>query len=90
MTKKTWLATLWAAQFRKKPTLLAGSLLAALLLLGHALRFALTDALARAVRERVLTDFETEVDVAGLPKGMYFWRVTVGCEVLQAGKAVKM
>ena len=57
---------------------------------GHALRFALTDALGRTVRELALTDFETEVDVAGLPKGMYFWRVTVGCEVLQAGKAVKM
>lgn len=34
MRKKTSLAALWAAQFRKKPTLLAGSLLAALLLLG--------------------------------------------------------
>jgi len=58
------------------------------LLPGHALRFALTDALGRAVRERMLTDFETEVDVAGLPKGMYFWRVSAGEEALQTGKII--
>ena len=58
------------------------------LLPGHALRFALTDALGRAVREHTLTDFETEVDVAGLPKGMYFWQVSAGGEALQTGKII--
>ena len=58
------------------------------LLPGHALRFALTDALGRAVRERALTDFETEVEVAGLPKGMYFWQVSAGGVALQTGKII--
>ncbi len=59
------------------------------LLPGHPLRFALTDAYGRTVREAALLDFETTVDVAGLPAGMYFWRVSVRGEVLQAGKVVK-
>lgn len=60
------------------------------LLPGHPLRFALTDAYGRTVREVLLSDFETEVDVAGLPAGMYFWQVSARGEVLQAGKVVKM
>ena len=58
------------------------------LLPGHALRSALVDALGRTVREVALSDFETEVDVAGLPAGMYYWRVSAGGEALQAGKVV--
>jgi hypothetical protein len=60
------------------------------LLPGHALRFALTDALGRTVCEAALSDFETDVAVAGLPAGMYFWRVSVGGAVLQMGKVVVM
>ena len=58
------------------------------LLPGHALRFALTDALGRTVREATLSNFETEVAVAGLPAGVYFWRVSVGGAAIQSGKIV--
>lgn len=59
------------------------------LLPGHPLRFALSDAYGRTVREAGISDFETTVDVAALPAGMYFWRVSTRGEVLQAGKVVK-
>ncbi len=59
------------------------------LLPGHPLLFALSDAYGRTVREAGISDFETTVDVAGLPAGMYFWRVSVRGEVLQAGKIIK-
>jgi len=60
------------------------------LLPSHALRFALMDALGRTVREAALSEFETAVAVAGLPAGMYFWRMSVGGAVLQIGKVVVM
>jgi hypothetical protein len=60
------------------------------LLPGHPLRFALADALGRTLREVALSDFETQVDVSGLPPGLYFWRMSVRGEVVQAGKVVKV
>ena len=60
------------------------------LLPGHALRFTLTDALGRTVREVALSDFETEVNMVGLPTGMYFWRLNIKEAVVQTGKLVKM
>jgi len=54
------------------------------------LRFALTDALGRTLREAALSDFETQVDVSGLPPGLYFWLISVRGEVVQAGKVVKI
>jgi len=55
----------------------------------YPLHFALTDALGRTLREAALSDFETIVDVSGLPPGLYFWRMSVRGEVVQAGKVVK-
>jgi len=60
------------------------------LLPSHELHFALTDALRRTVREEVLADFETKVNLKGIPKGMYFWRLSIKGETLQTGKVIKM
>ena len=53
-------------------------------------RFTLTDAYGRTVCEVGISDFETKVDVVGLPAGMYFWQVSMRGEVLQAGKTIKI
>ncbi len=59
------------------------------LLPAHALRFTLTDVQGRVLREVQLTDFETDISVGNLPKGLYFWYLKVDGEVVQAGKVVK-
>lgn len=56
----------------------------------HILHLVLTDALGRMVREVALSNFETEVEMAGLPTGMYFWQLNIKGETLQTGKVVKM
>jgi len=60
------------------------------LLPGHQLYFTLTDALGRTVRKITLSDFETELNMADLPKGIYFWKIRSGWDILQTGKVVKM
>ncbi|HMX39606.1 MAG TPA: SprB repeat-containing protein, partial [Saprospiraceae bacterium] len=53
-------------------------------------RFVLSEALGRPVREVPLTGVETRVEVSALPSGLYFWRLIVRGEVVQAGRVVKM
>lgn len=53
------------------------------------LRFLLTDALGRTLRQISISDLETLVEVSGLPAGMYFWQLRLGGETVQSGRVVK-